>query len=199
MYPIAYLHDFSYKSQGCKIFTIIDLIRAYRQIPVAPEDVSETAVVTPFGLFEFRVITFCLKDVAQTVRRYIEIALRGLELCFAYIDNILIASKTTEEHHQHLRIVFERIQHVRLHINDAKCVFGMNYLRHQIDQHGKRQEKVTAIRDYVKPASLEQLRFLGMINFYKRYFPRAAQVEEPLHLLLSGAKKRDKIPISWTP
>lgn len=61
MYPILYLQDFSYKLQGCKIFTTLDLSRAYHHIPVGPEDVPKAAVITPFGSFQFRVMTFGLK------------------------------------------------------------------------------------------------------------------------------------------
>lgn len=106
-YPIPHIHDFSANLCGAQIFSRIDLIRAFYQIPVAEEDVPKTAVITPFGLFEFLRMPFGLYNAPQTFQRFIDDVLRGLPFAYAYLDDVLIASSSEEEHLQHLQSVSE--------------------------------------------------------------------------------------------
>ncbi len=193
-YPIPHMQDCISSLHGKRIFSTIDLVKAYFQIPVAPADVPKTAIKTPFGLFEFLRMPFGLRNATQTFQRFIDEVLRGLDFVFVYIDDVLVASETEAEHLCHLEQVFQRLSDYGLVINIDKCCFGkfsVKFLGHEVTNAGCRplSGKVKAIVDFPKPQSKRQLkRFLGLINYYRRFIPKCADLAQPLNSLTGGKK-----------
>lgn len=202
-YPIPHIQDFSVHLAGAVFFSKVDLVRGYHQVPVRPQDVPKTAVITPFGLFEFLRMPFGLKGAAQTFQRLMDSVLRDMPFLFVYLDDILVASSSQEEHVLHLRRLFERLTEHGLIINPAKCQFGLTeieFLGHRVSKAGAvpLPAKVEAVSVFPRPVSVKSLQeFLGMVNFYNRFIPRAAHIMHPLYGALKSKNKNQAI--DWTP
>jgi hypothetical protein len=101
-YPLPNIQDLSARLHGCSIFSKLDLCKGYYQIPVQEGDIHKTAVITPFGLWEFLRMPFGLCNAGQSFQRFMDEVLVGLDFAFCYLDDILIASSSEDEHLQHL-------------------------------------------------------------------------------------------------
>lgn len=200
-YPLPHIQDFNARLTGARIFSKIDLVRGYNQIPVNPDDVKKTAIITPFGLWEFLRMPFGLKNAAQTFQRLMDGVLRDVPHVFVYLDDILVASETPEAHREHLRQVFRLLSDNGLVVNRTKCVFGveeLEFLAHRVTSAGisPLPSRVEAIKNFPVPDSkLSLQRFLGMINYYHRFLQKLA---EKLYPLYEATKGKGQV-ISWTP
>ena len=191
-YPLPHIQDLNSRLDGCRIFSKIDLVRGYHQIPMASSSVAKTAIITPFGLWEFLRMPFGLKNAGQAFQRLMDGILRDVPFAFVYLDDILIASQTPAEHELHLRQVFQLLSSNGLVINKAKCTFGVkdiDFLGHRVSAKGIQPlpDRITALRECKAPKDRTGLqRFLGMINYYHRFLPHVAAILTPLHAQATG-------------
>ena len=92
-YPLPNIADFTSRVSGSTIFSKLDLQKGYYQVPVEEEDIQKTAIITPFGMFEFLVMPFGLRNAGNTFQRLMDQILGDLPYCFVYVDDILVFSK----------------------------------------------------------------------------------------------------------
>ena len=129
--------------------------------------------------------------------------LRGMEFCYVYIDDLLVASSTPEEHKKHLHLVFQRFEQFGIIINPTKCLLGvseLHFLGHHVTQQGGSPfpEQVKVIRGFPLPTTLRQLQeFLGLVNFYHRFIPHCATILSPLNALLKSTATNSR-SLQWT-
>jgi Reverse transcriptase (RNA-dependent DNA polymerase) len=119
-YPIPNIGDMSAKLAGCTVFSKLDLRKGYYQVPVAVEDVEKTAVITPFGLWEFLRMPFGLRNAGQSFQRLMDSLTADLPNAFSYLDDVIVASNA-EDHEAALESVLQRLQENGLVLNLEKC------------------------------------------------------------------------------
>lgn len=182
-FPLPRVDDLIDKVGNAKYISKIDISKAYWQCPLSSESVPISAFVTPFGLFQWKYMSFGLRNAPATFSKLVEKLLYGLDsFTGAYLDDIIIFSDSWEDHMRHLQLVFQRIQDAGLTIKRSKCAFAsaeVEYLGHIVGLNSvqPRKAKVEAILSFPRPQDCKQLRqFLGISNYYRRYIPHMAQL-----------------------
>ncbi len=203
-YPLPNMADLAARLDGCRVFSKLDLRKGYLQVPVVAADIAKTAIITPFGLFEFTRMPFGLRNAGMTFQRLMDTVLGGLPFAFVYLDDILVASSDEKSHWLHLQAVFSVLQQNGLIVNPEKCLLPcstVDFLGHRLSASGigPLPSRVQAIAEFPRPATVKQLQaFLGLFNFYRRFIPAAAKVILPLTRALRGGPKGSAI-LAWTP
>lgn len=201
-YPIPHIQSLTNKLHGNSVFSKIDLVRAYHQIQMHPNDIEKTAVATPFGLFEYIYMPFGLKNAGATFQRYMDSLFRNCPNCFTYLDDILIFSKNEQTHHKDLENVLKTLHENNLKISMDKCCFFQNqidFLGFSIKQQGIKptESKTKEILDFPAPKDSKALRrFLGMVGFYRKLIPNFAKTVLPLTETIKTYPKTTALQLS---
>ena len=213
-YTIPRVNDAFDTLIGSRYFSKLDLRSGYWQVEIKEADKHKTAfTVGPLGFFECNRMAFGLTNAPATFQRLMEACMGELHLkeCLIFLDDILIFSKTFEEHLSRLEGVFSRLKKHNLKLKPSKCELFMKevkYLGHIVSENGVQTdpEKVKALKEWPIPTNVKTLRsFLGFTGYYRRFIKNYAKIIKPLNDLLVGhpthkaSKKRKKIPWEWGP
>ena len=194
-YPLPRMDDLLDRLGEAKFRSVMDLASGYWQIPMAREDREKTAFITPDGLFEFVVMPFGLCNAPAHFQRAMNKVLAGMNFFFTcvYLDDVIVFSKTFEEHIDHLDKVLTRLEQVGLKAKLAKCSFckkEVKYLGHIVSDEGVKvdPEKTDTVLQAPAPSNKRELRsFLGLLNYYRKFIEDYAAIAAPLSRL-TGTK-----------
>lgn len=202
-YPLPIISSLSSTLHGAAIFSKLDLKKAYHLIPVHPNDVHKTATIVPFGLFEFLTVPFGLRGAASTFQRFMDAIFRGIEGVFIYLDDILVFTKTEDEHATLLSKVFSILAENNLRLSFDKCLFfqsSLTYLGFDVSSSGLGipSHRKCEIKNFPLPKDAPALRrFIGLMNFYRRLLPCFANIMFPITELMRFNQKSKSL--SWPP
>jgi len=178
-YPLPRIDILFDQLAGARVFSKIDLCSCYHQIKIRPCDIPKTAFSTRYGLYEYLVMSFGLTN-APAYFMYLMNSVFMLELdkfVVVFIDDILIYSKTKEDHASHLRVVLQRLRDHHLYAKFSKCEFWLDsakFLGHTTSSEDISVDpsKVQEVMDWKPPTSIHQIRsFLGLAGYYRRFIP----------------------------
>ena len=185
-----------------KYFTTLDLASGFHQIPVSEKDIEKTAFSVNNGKYEFIRLPFGLKNAPSIFQRVMDDVLREHigKICHVYIDDIIIFSKTFEEHLKNLEIILQTLRKANFKIQPDKSEFlktEVEFLGFIVSEDGLKpnMKKVECIRKYPEPKNLKDLRaFLGLSGYYRRFVRDYAKLAKPLTKLLRGEDGHRQIP-----
>jgi hypothetical protein len=187
-YPLPRIDELLDRLQGAGVFTKLDLQSGYWQIRVAEADIPKTAFRTRYGHFEWKVLPFGLTNAPATFQSLMNTVLGPYldQFVVVYLDDILIFSRTPDEHVKHLELVLEALEKAELYVSLEKSAFGLrevDFLGHVVSDHGIMPDptKVNAVRDWPTPTTVRDVRsFLGLANYYRRFIKHYAHKAVPL-------------------
>ena len=194
-YPLPRVDDLIDEVGQARYITKLDLLKGYYQIPLTEDAQQISAFITPFGLFQYLVAPFGMRNCPATFQRAMNTLVQGLEGVSVYIDDVLLFSDSWEQHTRQLAELLRRLREARLTVKLAKSRFGVAtvlYLGHEVG-HGcvrPKSANVAAVLDFPVPTTKRELRrFLGMAGFYRKFCPNFAEVTAPLTNLTRGTTK----------
>ena len=202
-FPLPNMSELVYCLFGVKFFSILDLRKGYYQVPLHPDSRECTAFSTSYNHYQCKRLPFGLKNAPGAFQREMQIVLRDFDRkqVVIYIDDILIMSRSYEEHLELVGSVLATLERYAIKINLGKCQWFQEeviFLGHKVSRSGiaKADSYVNDVLKFPKPTTIKQLRsFLGLVNFQRKFIPNCSVVSRPLSKLM---KFSDKKPLTWT-
>ena len=197
--PLPKVDEIYGKLAGCKYFSTLDLRSGYYHIGLTEESIPKTAFVVQFGKWEWLRVPFGLAQAPAYFQDLINQTMAGLPFAQGYLDDILIFSRSFEEHLDHIDQVFQRLAEGNLKLKEEKCEFFRTkvlYLGHVLDEEGIHPipDKVTKLNEMPPPRTVKEVQqFMGLANYYRKFIPRFSDIARPITELT-----RKDVDFVWT-
>ncbi|GJW14686.1 hypothetical protein Tco_0018819 [Tanacetum coccineum] len=199
-YPLPRIDDLFDQLQGSSVYSKIDLRSGYHQLRVREEDIPKTAFRTRYGHYEFQVMPFGLTNAPAVFMDLMNRVCKPHldKFVIVFIDDILIYSKSKQEHEKHLKIILDLLKKEELYAKFSKCEFWIpkvQFLGHVIDSEGIHVDpaKIESIKDWASPKSPTEIRqFLGLAGYYRRFIEGFSKIAKPMTKLT-----QKKIKFEW--
>ncbi|WVZ93543.1 hypothetical protein U9M48_039514 [Paspalum notatum var. saurae] len=200
-YPLPRKDDLFDQLQGACVFSKIDLRSSYHQMKIRPSDIPKTVFITRFGLYEYTVMSFGLTNASAYFMNLMnKVFMEYLDkFVVVFIDDILIYSKTEEEHEEHLRLVLQKLREHKLYAKLSKCEFWLDqvpFLGHIVSKGGIMVDpsNISSVMDWKVPEVVKEVRgFLGLAGYYRRFIESFSKIAKPMTSLLEKG-----VPFIWT-
>ena len=206
MYSLPRIDETLDYLNGAEWFSSLDLKSRYWQVEMEEDSKAFTAfTVGPLCFYEHECMPFGLTNAPTTFQQLMQSCLGNLHLhyCIIYLD-VIVFSKTPEEHLLRLRAVLEKLNQAGLKLKPSKCEFfkqKLIYFGHVVSKNGIQTDpkKVEAMCKWPVPTNVTEVRsFLGFTNYYQRFIKKYAQIAKPLYKLIWGENVSKKLnSIKW--
>ena len=199
-YPLPRIDEALESLAGATCFSTLDLASGYWQVGLTEDAKAKTAFATSQGLFQFKVLPFGLCNAPSTFERLMERILHGLrwDILMIYLDDIIIFSKTPEEHLARLDTVFTRLKEAGLKLKPSKCYLFQKevvYLGHIVGSAGIATDpsKIAVIETWPTPQDVSDIRSgLGLFGYYRKFIKDYSKIARPLTRLTGKG-----VPFVW--
>jgi len=196
-YPLPRIDTCFDSHGGATLFSTLNLWHSYWQVELDPSTSDKTTFVMRRGSWKFRVLAFGLSNAPAVFQRLMDRVLVGLtwEVSLAFLDDIIVFSRTFEQHIERLRLVFDRLKEANLKLKASKCQLfqlRVRFLGSIVSSAGIEPdgEKVKAVVNWPIPVNLTETRaFVALASYYRRHIQNFAEIARPLHELTRKGKK----------
>ncbi|XP_055944323.1 uncharacterized protein LOC129975294 [Argiope bruennichi] len=201
VFPMKDLQELIFTAGSGHWLSSLDLLKGYWQIKMDEESKRLTAFATHNAVYQWKTMPFGLAGASGTFQREMNRALKShSEYAQAYMDDVVIYSRSFKEHLFHLKLILTELDELGFSVRLDKCTFAtkqIKYLGHIIGggRHGPDKDKILAIQKLTRPTSKKEVRsVLGLMGFYRTYIPKFAEISTPLTEL---TKKNKPNKASW--